>query len=769
VKARGFLLQPTYRVRANVPVVQLHGQLEDGAPFLLEDDRFRPYFFVHAERAAVLAKDRRVRVEPCELVDLAGRPLARVVAQIPGDVPRLRERVEAAGGEALEADVRFAYRYLIDHGLRGAIEIDGEAEERGRLRVFRNPVLGPASGVRPRLSVLSLDIETTPDASRVLSFALLGAGADEVHLLGKSAPPGAIAHAEERDLLRAFAERLRALDPDVLCGWNVVDFDLRVLDRRAGELGVPFELGRVEGRTGFQRDQSFTRSSRADVPGRMVLDGPALLRDAFIPLDDYSLATAAQTLLGRGKTLESAGMERAREIERLWREDPPAFVAYNRQDAALVLEILEREALLELAIERSLLSGMQLDRVGASIASFDLLYLPELRRRGRVAPSVDAERKSAPVVGGAVLDSTAGLYANVAVYDFKSLYPSLMRTFQLDPLAHVLSDPDPIVAPNGARFARSGAILPELLESFRARREEARRRGDRHADLAIKIMMNAMLGVLGAASCRFFDPEVFNAITSFGQQTLHWTRQAFEAAGARVLYGDTDSVFVTLDPGAPEAAALAEADALRARVEAAIAARIRDAYRVEPRLELELEKVYTRFFMPAVRGGTQGSKKRYAGLARGELELVGLESVRRDWPAVARRLQRGVLALVFEGKSPTPFVRDVVARVRRGELDAELVIRKGVRKGALERYTAAVPPHVQAARKAGGTADRVVRYVITTSSGPEPVLAGHPLPGPLDREHYVEKVLRPIADAILPHVGETFDAALGNPRQLSLL
>jgi DNA polymerase-2 len=325
------------------------------------------------------------------------------------------------------------------------------------------------------------------------------------------------------------------------------------------------------------------------------------------------------------------------------------------------------------------------------------------------------------------------------------------------------------VAPNGARFARAGAILPELLESFRARREEAKRRGDRHADLAIKIMMNAMLGVLGAASCRFFDPDVFNAITSFGQQTLRWTREAFEACGARVLYGDTDSVFVTLHPDAPEAAALAEADALRARVEAAIAARIRDAYRVEPRLELELEKVYTRFFMPTVRGGTQGSKKRYAGLARGELELVGLESVRRDWPAVARRLQRGMLALVFEGKSPTPFVRQIVEQVRRGELDAELVIRKGVRKGALERYTAAVPPHVQAARKAGGAADRVVRYVITTSGGPEPVLAGHPLPGPLDREHYVEKVLRPIADAILPHVGESFDAALGNPRQLSLL
>ncbi len=770
MSVRGFLLQPTYRVRSGVPVVQLFGVLESGEPFLVEDDRFRPYFFVPAERAAVFAGDRRVSVEPTELRDLTGGAVVRVTAQVPAEVPRLRERAAQAGAVALEADVRFAYRYLIDHGVRAALAIEGESEARARLRYWKNPALAPAEGLRPSLRVLSLDIETTPDASRVLSVALVGAGADEVHLVGAAAPVGAQAWPDERALLRATAERIHALDPDVLTGWNVVDFDLRVLARRAAELHAPFELGRVPGEIGFQRDATYTRSSRADVPGRMVLDGPALVRDAFIPLDDYSLATAARALVGRGKTIEQTGMDRAREIERMYREDPVAFVAYNREDARLVQDILERQGLIALAIERSLLSGMQLDRVGASIASFDLLYLPELRRRGRVAPSVDAERKAARVTGGAVLDSTPGLYANVAVYDFKSLYPSLMRTFQLDPLAHALAgeDADPIVAPNGARFARAGAILPDVLERFGAGREQAKRRGDRHADYAIKIMMNALSGVLGAAPCRFFAPEVANAITHFGQQTLFWTREAFEAAGARVLYGDTDSVFVALDPAADEAAARSAAEGLRARVELAIAERIRREYRVEPRLELELEKIYTRFFQPSVRGGTQGSKKRYAGLAGGALELVGLEAVRRDSPAVARRLQQGIHERLFRRESAAPFVRETVESVRSGALDAELVIRKGVRKGALERYTAVVPPHVQAARKAGGAADRVVRYVIA-ATGPEPVLPGRPLPARIDREHYVEKVLRPIADAVLPHTGESFDQALGRPRQLTLL
>ena len=134
--------------------------------------------------------------------------------------------------------------------------------------------------------------------------------------------------------------------------------------------------------------------------------------------------------------IDAEAEDSAQEISRLWREDPEALVAYNREDARLVIDLLEHEGLIDLAVERSLLSGMPLDRVGASVASFDRLYLPELRRRGFVAPSVDAERKTELVRGGALLDPQPGVFRNVAVFDWKSLYPSLIRTFQLDPLAH---------------------------------------------------------------------------------------------------------------------------------------------------------------------------------------------------------------------------------------------------------------------------------------------------------------------------------------------
>ena len=771
---RGLILQPTYEVRDGVPVVQLYGRLEDGPGFLVEDDRTRPYFFVRTAEVDCVPRSDGVTIEIAGLRDLMDEPVARVSVPAPADLPALRDQVRQAGARALEADLRFPYRYLIDHGLRAGVEIDGESQpspgtDSGLVR-FVNPTLRSAD-VRVDLRVLSIDLETPKDASQVWSAALVGCGVEEVHLLSSDALEGAVCHADEAGLLAALAQRIRALDPDVITGWNVVDFDLRVLATRMRECRVREALGRAPGTVRFEADPGFTRQGRAHVPGRVVLDAMGVVRDA-IRLPDYRLETAAQTVLGRGKRIDHEAPDAAAEIARLYREDREALVAYNLEDAKLVSEILEREGLLDLTHERSLLSGMPMDRVGASVASFDRLYLPQLRQRGMVAGSVADIEAGAPIAGGAVLPSVPGLFRNVAVLDFKSLYPSLIRTFQLDPLAHARAVrqgvADPIVAPNGARFDRADAILPEMLDEFLARREAAKERGARHADQAIKIMMNAFFGVLASHGCRFFDPEVANAITGFGQQTLGWTKEVLEAEGRRVLYGDTDSVFVELASSDPGEAARAEADEMRERVQAQIAGRIAEQYRVEPRLVLELEYVLDRFFLPRVRGGRGGSKKRYAGWRDGKLLVVGLESVRRDWPAVSRRLQEGLLERVFLERDAKPFVKEVVDRVRAGELDDELVYVKRVRKGDVASYTRSTPPHVQAAKKLPDFRGGIIRYVVTRG-GPEPVLPGRALPTGIDHEHAVEKLLRPIADAILPEVDTSFDEAVGNPRQLSLL
>src|SRR5262249_28042642 len=194
---------------------------------------------------------------------------------------------------------------------------------------------------------------------------------------------------------------------------------------------------------------------------------------------------------------------------------------------------------------RTLLTGIQLDRVGAHTAAVDSLYLRALRARGRVAPSVEGARAgdAEGITGGLVLDSRPGLYRNVLVFDFKSLYPSLIRTFNIDPLTHVPapgSNDGVIRSPGGAAFPRDQpGILPGRVARLWSERAAARAAGDATGAQAIKILMNSLFGVLGSPASRLFSPAVANAITLAGQHVIRLAAEAVGRRGHHVIYGDT--------------------------------------------------------------------------------------------------------------------------------------------------------------------------------------------------------------------------------------
>src|SRR5690606_18529263 len=218
-----------------------------------------------------------------------------------------------------------------------------------------------------------------------------------------------------------------------------VDFDLTALQRIAYRLRHPLNLGREPGALRIRKAEGYFGSGQASVPGRIVLDGIDLLRGAFVRTDDYSLDAVAREVLGEGKAVKGDVRDRIAEIVHNYRHDLPAFALYARTDARLAYQIIEKLNLLPLAFARSQLTGMTPDRVAASIASFDFLYLSELERKGIVAPTVRSSdsRVHAAQQGGHVLPSSPGLHRNVWVFDFKSLYPSIIRTFNIDPLSYV--------------------------------------------------------------------------------------------------------------------------------------------------------------------------------------------------------------------------------------------------------------------------------------------------------------------------------------------
>src|SRR5262245_4702029 len=469
MKAQGFILQAIYRVVSAshgrpVPLVHLYGRLVGDATFLVRDNRQRPHFYIRANDAARVLALGAPQPLATSKQTFDGEPVCRLEVATPTDVPDLRSRLHAAGIDTFEADVRFSVRYLIERGIKGGCEIEGEAAPGdGVTWVFDNPKLRPADvQIEPRM--LSFDIETDSKAERLLAIALYGPGVDEVLIVDgsqRAMPENAIGVANERAALDRFCARIAELDPDVLTGWNVVDFDLSVLERIARRLHHAFILGRDSGAPRIRKAEGYFGSGQANIPGRLVLDGIDLLRGAFVRMDDYSLDAVARQVLGEGKALAGEADERMGEIEHNYRHDLAAFARYARTDARLAFDIVRRLNLVQLAFARSRLTGMTPDRVAASIASFDFLYLTELERIGLAAPSVrsDDARVHAAQQGGHVLEPVTGLHRNVWVFDFKSLYPSIIRTFNIDPLAYI-ANPQPqadLIDTPGGVFRREPA------------------------------------------------------------------------------------------------------------------------------------------------------------------------------------------------------------------------------------------------------------------------------------------------------------------------
>ncbi len=615
-----------------------------------------------------------------------------------------------------------------------------------------------------------------------MAVSLAGAGgAGEVLFVGPElGAPGVTSFRTEAGLLSALAQRVRARDPDVITGWNVIDFDLRVLARRFAACGLPLDLGRtVEVASLVEREG---RRATFQVPGRAVLDAMRLVRASGERLDDLSLEAVAQAVLGEGKTVSARGLSKLDELDRLRRDEPAAFCAYCLRDSELVLRILARTGLDALTSRRAALTGVPLELAWTSIPAFERIYAAELRAR-RVLPPPRADRPVAGAAGGTVLEALPGFFPNVLVFDFRSLYPSIIRTFNVDPLAHARAaqrapGADDLVAPNGARFERTAGILPAIIARYAEEREAALAAGDETAAYVYKILQNSFYGVLGAEGCRYALTELAGAITSFGKVFLTAARDFFEARGLRTLYGDTDSVFVL--SGRDDEAGFEELTAFGAReadaLNAAIAERIRREHAVPSYLRIRCEKAYRRFFIPRLKhdptGEGRGRAKGYAGLRLGaggasEVEVKGMEAARSDFTPLARRFQVELLALAFADAGEAElrdFCLEVVARLHRGELDAELVYRKSLRRPA-EDYGSETP-QVRAARLLGWKGERGRISYVMTRAGAEPTLLRSG--APLDYPHYLERQLLPIARSVAEARGWDARPWFGGTSQLGL-
>ena len=667
------------------------------------------------------------------------------------------EEIESTGIKTYESDVDPSRRFLMERFINAQVLVKGVCEKEKNLTSFTNPVIEPCD-ITPKLLIASIDIETGTQNTKLYSIA--------VHLSGKTEekkvfivadekidyPDYIIINKDEKELLQNFLNWFQQKDPDIIIGWHVIGFDLMFLENKCKEFMIPFDIARANGRVSLR--QRKPRGYFAFVTGRIIIDGPQALRTSFFTFEDYRLETVAQELLAEGKTI-TPDQDKVEEIERLFKEDKAQLAEYNLKDAELVTNIFKKAGLIELSVRRSQLSGLLMNELGMMTAAFDHFFLPKLHRAGYIAGNVKDLDTSEHAAGGYVMDPVPGIYDDVIVLDFKSLYPSIIQTFKIDPLSNLKSDVDTIETLNGYKFSATQHFLPEFIDQLIEQRNLARKKKDKQLSQAIKILMNSFYGVMGSFGCRFYHPNLPTAITGTGHHLLLGSKGYLGEKGYEVIYGDTDSLFIKLKSGEGENAET-NGHRIANDLNEYWSEKIQDEYGLKSYLEIEFEKYYRKFILTPARGSEAGAKKRYAGLlledGKEKLEFVGMEFVRSDWTRLAKEFQVELYNRIFNNEEIESWLREIVKKVKAGEYDDKLVYRKRLRKD-VDEYTKNIPQHVKAARMLPETTGTV--YYVITKRGPVPVELKHT---DIDYDHYIDKQIKPIADSVLILLGESFNS-----------
>jgi len=786
ISVEGFIIHAYQDSRRNK--IHIIGRLTDGRSFAAAVPVPEPHVCTAArdtDRARLVCERLRLSAEFVDSAFVAfdGSACVQLMLTDSRALANCVRELRHDGIRVFGADAKAPAAYMIRRGIRAGVRISGEWRAGKNVSVvFPDPLIEPVHSARAPLSVLSIDLETE-EPSGVIRAAGISQSIDSCvqrrkKLLfnggwnGEISPDSEIEiYSSEKALLEALVQKINEFDPDIITGWNIIDFDFPRLSSAFSRNKMEFTLGRSMDSGRFfpaEKDAdemggTVRRSASVFLPGRQVLDALRLVRTGFESFDSYTLDAVAHSVLGKGKTVQSTDADKLAELDRLYADDPLSFCRYCLNDADLVLDILEKRGLIKHTIERAALTGAGIDKAWTSVASFERVYAEGLYAQRVLEPEADANRVVSGAAGGTVLDALAGMFKNVAVFDFRSLYPSIMRTFNIDPLSYEKAlgieearmalpgsaGPLFIKAPNGAVFTRGKGILPELITEYFSERIKAIDRGDDAAAFVYKILMNSYYGVLGAPKCKYARTELAGAITSFGKTCLHFARDFFKEHGYRVLYGDTDSVFVELK----EKIEVPFCQEMAVALNRELGEYIREIFDCESFIGIRFEKLYRRFFIPRLRSdednGEHGRAKGYAGLLEsksGEMtvEIKGMEAARSDYTPLAQRFQRELLGILFNEEDvigAEAYVCGQTEKLYQGKLDDELIFRKKLRREP-ESYTASTPPHIKVARSLGWTHRRgTVEYYMTVH-GPE-ALSLHR--SPIDYEWYASSQLLPIA------------------------
>jgi DNA polymerase I len=804
------------------PIIRVFGKTVEGEAVCAFYEGYEPYFYVQGRGVEDFLKEEPqvVKIETVKRNMVMGyqapSEIKKVTIKNPAKTPEIRDRLIANGFVPYEADILFRYRFMNDLGLKGmewvriksvpttteTVNVDKKVKIKEMVPISKKED-APARKMALDIECSPLKAGTVPEAGKdpiimiSLVFDPVFKGSRDI-IISTRPGRGVVAVESEKEMLEKLIDTINEYDPDIITGYNINNFDFPYILERMSENGIRPLMGRCTQKQ--VNAKKLMSRYRISMVGRVIVDSFELVKKDF-SLMRYNLNTVSTKLLG-----ESKKDVKLSEIEKLWKGDQSGFerlVEYSRQDSVLAMKLVSKLNVVDKYIALSKVSGTLLQDTlnSGETTRIENFLLREFNKEGYVFPcrpdqkevSMREGMRKRELKGGFVIEPERGLHSNIVVLDFKSMYPTIIRTFNICPTTlikdYMPSDMKhkPFRSPSGASFVpkelRRG-IIPRILEELMSKRAIAKKKLKRAEDdnvkrllyaeqWALKIMANAFYGHLGYSRARIYDLDLANSITSYGREIIQKTRDVIEKEfDYRVVYGDTDSVMVKLP----------EDDLEKIReISTHISERITE--QLPGIIELEFEKVFKRF-LPL-------TKKRYVAWKfelgadgwKDDIEMKGIETVRRDWCELVGDVMREIIDLIVKKnsvKEASEYFSDVVKKLLRGDIPLQkLVVTKTMTK-LPERY-AGMQPHIELVKKirsrspgeAPGIGDRI-GYVIIKGTGllskrtedPSYVIENGLQ---IDSRYYIENQLLPPLERIFGSLGISKSELLGNGRQTDIM
>ncbi len=762
-----FPIDADYIVIDGKPVVRLFGIVEKGERKILYDDSFEPYCYIGASKERVEQMTAGMsfigRIEQTEKLRLGDKIIvSKIFTKLPEDVPKLRQ----LNVKIYDADIPFYKRYLLDKGIgtssRVKVNVDGD-----RIKKIMGVEIG-----NPPLKAIAFDIETYskrafPDAKAdpILAISLSNYNVNKCFTWLDAEGEGIEKVEDEKEVILRFAKFVSENGFNTLIGYNSDTFDLPYIKQRADVLGIKPLF------SGFEIKIKGEKRKVSEINGSVHIDILNFIRNIYaiynLKTEVLSLKEVAAETLG-----EKKGEFDWAKIDSVFsnRETAGALCTYCIKDSYITFRLYER--MYNLFGELNKLVGQTISDIsrmttGAVVEHFIMKKAIEL---GEVIPNKPSEfevneRIRRINVGAFVFQPKPGLYKDVAVVDFRSLYPSIIVSHNICPST--------IHFENGKMLFKSKeerlGFIPSTVDEVIRLRVDAKQKlkADKENQqlnarvMVLKLIANGFYGYLGYYNARWYCFECAGEVTALGREYVHKVISEAEKDGADVIYADTDSAFM-------------HKNGMKAFINDFVAGINKT---LPYPMELELQGIYSHALFVSSKAGEKGAKKKYAmSDEKGNLMIKGFQSVRRDWAVIAKETQKEILKRILvndDKEGAVEYVRQIIKEIKGGETPLEkLTIFTRLHKD-ISSYKQ-TNRHISAASKSGieFASGDTIKYIISKGRPGENVSSRSVLFDiakknkiKYDPDYYINQQLVPSVMQILSVLGYSEDDIVGRKNE----